>query len=77
MVFSIKLTDEEEKLVKSYAKRHSLSLDEAFKQALFKKIEDEYDIAIADKAYKDYLNNGSKSTPIKDFWEELELEEKV
>ena len=77
MAFSIKLTDEEEKLAKSYAKRHSLSLDEAFKQALFEKIEDEYDIAMADKAYKEYLNDGSKSTPIKDFWEELKLEEKV
>ncbi len=77
MEFSIKLTNEEEKLAKSYAKRHSLSLDEAFKQALFEKIEDEYDIAMADKAYKDYLNDESKSTPIKDFWEELELEEKV
>ena len=77
MTFSIKLTNEEEKLAKSYAKRHSLSLDEAFKQALFEKIEDEYDIAMADKAYKDYVNDGSKSTPIKDFWKELELEEKV
>ncbi len=77
MTFSIKLTNEEEKLAKSYAKRHSLSLDEAFKQALFEKIEYEYDIAMADKAYKEYLNDESKSTPIKDFWEELELEEKV
>ena len=77
MAFSIKLTDEEEKLAKSYAKKHSLSLNETFKQALFEKIEDEYDIAMADKAYKDYVNNGSKSTPIKDFWKELELEEKI
>ena len=38
MTFSIKLTNEEEKLAKSYAKRHSLSLDEAFKQALFEKM---------------------------------------
>ena len=77
MIFSIKLTNEEEKLAKSYAKRHSLSLDEAFKQALFEKIEDEYETAVADKAYKDYLDDESKSTPIKDFWEELELEEKI
>ena len=77
MAFSIKLTDEERKLAKSYAKKHSLSLDEAFKQALFEKIEDEYDTAVADKAYKDYLNDGFKSTPIKDFWKELDLDEKV
>ena len=62
---------------KSYAKRHSLSLDEAFKQALFEKIEDEYDTTVADKAYKDYLDDEFKSTPIKDFWKELDLDEKV
>ena len=28
-----------------------------FKQALFERIEDEYDIAIADEAYHEYLKN--------------------
>ena len=32
-------------------------MGEAFKQALFEKIEDEYDIAVADAAYKRYLEN--------------------
>ncbi|MGN1306396.1 MAG: type II toxin-antitoxin system RelB family antitoxin [Faecousia sp.] len=57
MSFSIRLTAEEKALVESYAKLHSLSLGEAFKKALFDKIEEEYDIAVADEAYKEYLAN--------------------
>ena len=52
MTFSIRLTDDERQLVDSYAKLHSISIGEAFKQALFEKIEDEYDITIADEAYR-------------------------
>ncbi|MCQ2551251.1 MAG: DUF6290 family protein [Clostridia bacterium] len=57
MSFSIRLTKEEKMLAESYAKLHSVSLGEAFKNALFEKIEDEYDIAIAEEAYKEYLEN--------------------
>ena len=57
MSISIRLTTEEKALAESYAKLHSLSLGEAFKKALFDKIEEEYDIAVADEAYKEYLAN--------------------
>lgn len=57
MSFSIRLTTEEKTLAESYAKLHSLSLGETFKKALFDKIEEEYDIAVADEAYKEYLAN--------------------
>lgn len=55
MSFSIRLTAEEKNLAESYARLHSLSLGEAFKRAFFDKIEEEYDIAVADEAYKEYL----------------------
>ena len=74
MAFSIRLTEEERNLAESYAKLHSFSLSEAFKRALFEKIEDEYDIAVAESAYKDYVDSGRKSTPVKDFWRELDGE---
>lgn len=74
MVVSIHLTEEERKLATSYAQIHSISLDEAFKQALFECIEDEYDLAVADEAYKDYVESGCKSTPIAEFWSELNAE---
>lgn len=57
MSFSIRLNSNEKALAESYAKLHSLSLAEAFKQALFEKIEDEYDIALAEIAYKEYKEN--------------------
>ena len=73
MSFSIRLTEEERQLANSYAKIHAMSIGEAFKKALFEKIEDEYDIAVADQDYKDYLQNGKKSKPITELWKELEL----
>lgn len=71
MSFSIRLTEEERKLADSYAKLHSISLAEAFKKALFEKIEDEYDIVIAEEAYKDYKKSGCKSRPSSALWKEL------
>ena len=53
MAFSIRLTEEEKRLAESYAKIHSLSLGEAFKRALFERIEDEYDIMVAGEAYNE------------------------
>ena len=72
MIFSIQLNEEEKALADSYAKLHSLSLGEAFKKALFEKIEDEYDIAVADEAYKEYVTTGKKSRPINELWNDCE-----
>lgn len=71
MSFSIRLTDEEKQLASSYAKLHSMSLGEAFKRALFDRIEDEYDISVADAAYDEYVQSGKKSRPIDELWKEL------
>ena len=73
MAFSIRLSDEEKHLAESYAKLHSMSVGEAFKRALFEKIEDEYDITIADDAYNEYLKSGKKSRPIQELWKDLDL----
>ena len=73
MSFSIRLTEEEKLLANSYAKLHSMSLSEAFKRALFERIEDEYDIAVAEAALDEYKNRGEKSKPITELWKELDL----
>lgn len=73
MSFSIRLTPEERALAESYASLHGFSVGEAFKQALFEKIEEEYDIAVGQEAYKAYVDSGKKSRPISALWEELEL----
>lgn len=74
MAFSIRLTDEERNVAETYAKINSISLGEAFKKALFEKIEDEYDFNLGEKAYNKYVKSGKKATPIKDFWRELDNE---
>ena len=73
MSFSIRLNDRERELAESYAALHSMSLADAFKTALFEKIEEEYDLTVADSAYEEYLRSGKKSRPIGEFWKELEL----
>lgn len=70
MAFSIRLTAEEKNLADSYARIHSMSLGEAFKKALFERIEDEYDITLADEAYDEYVKSGKKSAPIAELWKE-------
>lgn len=71
MAFSIRLTEQEKMIADSYAKLHSISLGEAFKRALFEKIEDEYDIAVCEEALKEYEESGRKSRPIEELWQEL------
>ena len=73
MAFSIRLTEEEKSLADSYAKLNSMSLGEAFKKALFEKIEDEYDIKVGEEAYKEYVNSGKKSRPFSELKKELGL----
>ena len=73
MAFSIRLTEEEKSLADSYAKLNSMSLGEAFKKALFEKIEDEYDIKVGEQAYKEYVDSGKKSRPFSELKKELGL----
>lgn len=74
MAFSIRLTEEERALADSYAKLHSMSLAEAFKRALFERIEEEYDLTVYQEACQDYLDSGCKTTPSANFWRELDEE---
>lgn len=73
MSFTIELTEQEKQLADSYARLHSLTLTEAFKRALFEKIEEEYDIAVGEEALKEYEESGKKSRPVEELWKELDL----
>ncbi len=57
MIISIRMTDKEKELADAYARLNGTSLSEAIKRSFFEKIEDEYDIALADEAYKEYKND--------------------
>ena len=73
MKINIQLTQEEMILAKNYAKNHSITLEDAFKNASFEKIEDEYDAILAEKAYEDYLKDEKNSKPISELWKSLDL----
>ncbi len=73
MSFSIRLNTKERELVESYAKLHSISIGDAFKKALFDRIEEEFDISIGEEAYHEYIQSGKKSRPISELWKELDL----
>lgn len=54
MSYSILFTNEEKRLFDNYAKKHNISLDEALKNALLEKIEDEYDITVYKKTKEEF-----------------------
>ena len=70
MAFSIRLTSEERALADSYAKLHSMSLGDAFKKALFEKIEDEFDVTVAQEAYDEYKKDSVTYTH-EEAWDEI------
>ena len=73
MTFSIRLTEDERNLAESYARLHSFSLAEAFKRALFEKIEDEYDVMVGQEAYDEYIADQRKSRPVSELWKECDI----
>ena len=57
MAFSLTLTEKEEGLARRYSESSGISMEEAFKRALFEKIEDEYDLTAGEAAYSRFLEN--------------------
>lgn len=57
MTVSVRLTAEDEKLFKTYAKNNNISLSELFRNAVLEKIEDEYDLEVYRQAYEEYQKN--------------------
>ena len=72
MVISIRMTEEEKRLADAFARINGISLSEAIKRAYFEKIEEEYDIALADSALREYKKN-PKTYSLKELKEELGL----
>ena len=72
MVVSIRMTEEEKQLADAYAKLNGVSLSEAIKKAYFDKIEEEYDIALADAAMREYKKN-PKTYTLDELMKELGL----
>ena len=72
MVILVKMNKEEKQVASAYAKRAGMSLNKAIKKAFFEKIEDEYDIAIADAALREYEKN-PKTYTLQELTRELNI----
>lgn len=54
---SLRLTDEDSNLFKSYAAINNVSLSEMIRNAVYERIEDEYDLRAFDAAMEEYKKN--------------------
>lgn len=72
MIVKIKMTRDEKKLAEAYAKTQGASLDKTIKRVFFERIEDEYDVAIADIALHNYENN-PKTFSLEEIKKEIDL----
>jgi len=57
MTISIRLNEEDAKLIKSYAKLNKTTISEFVRNAIMEKIEDEYDLECYYKAKKEFDEN--------------------
>lgn len=74
-IISLRLNENEEKILKEVSEFEGLGLSSYIKKIIFEKLEDEYDIKLADKAYKNYLATGKKTTSFDDIVKELGFDE--
>lgn len=73
MLLTIPLSEEEEKLFQFYADNHGLNLADAFKEALFEKIEDYYDVIVAEQCIKEMKETNEIPKTIEEVRNELGL----
>ncbi len=57
MNISLKLTDEDTDLIKSYVNSHGISMSEFFIRSAIEHIEDEYDLEEYNRAMEEYRKN--------------------
>lgn len=54
---SLRMEDEEEKLIKEYAKAKNITVSALFRNAVLEKIEDELDLELYQAAMKQHIEN--------------------
>ena len=55
MTMTLRMNEEDSRLIKDYAKLHGITVSDFMRRAALEKIEDELDIRAAEKAYAEYL----------------------
>ena len=70
MTISVRLNEQDTKLIKKYAEINNISLSELIRNAVIEKIEDEYDLECYKKAIEEYEKN-PKTYTLEEIKEEL------
>lgn len=56
-VISLRMNEQEEKLIKEYAKVNNVSISELFRSSVLEKIENDIDLELYHQAMKEHQNN--------------------
>ncbi len=72
MTISVRLSDKDTQLIKTYAEMNSISLSDLIRNAVLEKIENEYDLGCYNKAIAEYKEN-SKTYTLDEIKKELGL----
>ena len=72
MTISVRLNEDDTRLMKLYAEMNNMSLSDLIRTAVIEKIEDEYDLECYERAIKEYEKN-SKTYTLEDVKKELGL----
>lgn len=76
-VISIRISDEERKILELAAKAYGGGISSMIRQIVFEKIEDDYDLS-AVKAYEERKAEGrTEVRPISELWDELDLNDAI
>lgn len=57
MAISLRLSEEDKMIIKTYAEMHNISVSDLIRQAVMEKIEDEYDLNAYEKAMASYVSD--------------------
>ena len=72
MTISVRLNDEDEKLIRNYAELNNISISDLIRTAVLEKIENEYDREVYKKARKEFKGK-QKTYSLKETKNELGL----
>lgn len=72
MTISVRLNEEDTKLIKAYAKMNKITISELLRNSIMEKIEDEYDLECYKKAKAEFDKN-PKTYTMEEVKEELGL----
>lgn len=72
MTISVRLSDKDTELIKTYAEMNNISLSDLVRNAIIEKIEDEYDLECYEKAIKEF-NKNPKTYTMEEVKKELGL----